>query len=775
MDIAKLRERMREFDALRDTDKIQSATIDGVEPQFADRWPAQLLFQISRQQDSRGRARRTSLSVRNALKKVGVSQLYSHQYEAITRSLRGADVVLESPTASGKTVSFMAPLLYTIARDRDSHALMIYPMKALAFDQWSQIKELCKVLSIESHTYDGDTPKQTRDLVRKNPPPILLTNPEYLNASFLGWCEQWKDFLQNLKYVVIDEMHEYRGFFGGNMALLLRRFFLHLNRIGASPRIFLSTATCHNPAEHAKNLVGRDVEVVSARNAMRPRRHFMFVKPDIPEYQYWEILRLRVVCASLAALAEGLQILVFCPTKRFLEEAFRDCRRKAEDLGLDPSKSKLSAFHADLKGDDRQEIQRRVRSGEIAVVFATNALELGVDIGGLDGIILSGFPPNTMSAWQQIGRAGRRWDKDAFVLFYAMNDPIDRFFVGNMKGFLNKPLDELVVDPDNDTLIENHLAMLIHESDGNTQPSDEAVIGSAFYNAVKDCGKPMKVHRYRPHQQLKMRGGMGKSFDLRINGEDVGQISAMRRFREAYIGSVFTFFGRKYRVRSHEEKTVILEDVEQYRKTEAGFFNVVTIADVFDGVTYDDLQVYYGAVNLVINFTGYKLIDERTGEATPGGLSQAHYENNLHAFWMSVPTSAGSHAVGAIGGLEHLIRVGAMFVLPADRFDTSTYSIAGETPTAFYYENYSGGIGLARKLFGVWKAVLTKGVEVAEGCACRHSCPNCIEPAKSYDISAKIDKVHGVELAKSLLAETDRNPTGNFRNGRIVAVSTERG
>ena len=175
------------------------------------------------------------------------------------------------------------------------------------------------------------------------------------------------------------------------MALLLRRFFLHLNNIGANPRVFLSTATCANPAEHAKNLIGRDIEVVSARNVLRPKRHFLFVNPDIPDYRYREILRLRVEQAALTVLTEGLQALVFCPTKRFLEETFRNCQRKAKEYDLDPNR--ISAFHADMKPDDRRDIQQQIKDGDISIVFTTNALELGLDIGGLDGIILAGFPP----------------------------------------------------------------------------------------------------------------------------------------------------------------------------------------------------------------------------------------------------------------------------------------------------------------------------------------------------------------------------------------------
>ena len=750
IDIEKFKTQLKNFDALRDTDEIQTGTLPHIQPQSADEWPAEL-----------------DASVRNALIASGIPNPYQHQVEAIRRSLSGADVVLESPTASGKTLAFTAPMLDALIRHRGSHALMIYPIKALAFDQRAQLEELCKPLSIESFPYDGDTDPEHRDLLRRSPTPILLTNPEYLNMSFLGWRDQWDSFLRNLRYVIIDEMHEYRGFFGGNVALLLRRFFLHLNNIGASPRVFLSTATCANPAEHAKNLIGRDVEVVSARNVLRPRRHFLFVNPDVPDYRYREILRLRVEQAALTVITEGLQALVFCPTKRFLEDAFRNCQRKAKEQNLDPKR--ISAFHADMKPDDRRDIQQQIKDGSISVVFTTNALELGLDIGGLDGIILAGFPASIMSAWQQIGRAGRGWNKEAFVLFYAMNDPIDQFFVGNLDAFLNKPFDELVVDPGNEGLIANHLPMLAAETNGSLSSSAEGILGSAFYNAAKKSrGRIPKG--FQPHPQLRFRGGLGRSFQLKRGNEELGRVSEMRRFREAYIGATFTFFGQKYSVHAHEEQAVVLTETEQNLRTDPSFYTVLTPTDIFDGLAYGEIEVYYGALNLVMNFAGYKVVDERTGEqreARPA--SEAYYQNNLHAFWISVPPS--ECATAGIGALEHMIRVGAMFVIPADRFDTSTHSKTSDEPFAYYYENYASGIGVAKKLFAVFPNVLEKGIEISKNCECQSGCQNCIEPAKSYNISnANIDKIRGIELATNLLDAVKRGPDRKFENGLMLPV-----
>ena len=756
IDIEQFLTRLGEFDAIRELDKISRDTVGRIRPTYADEWPSQL-----------------NPAVRDTLVAAGISKPYQHQAEAISRALSGADVVMESPTASGKTLAFTAPMLHLLKQNPGSHAMMIYPMKALAFDQREQIRQICKPLNIESWPYDGDTGEEARGWLRQRPPQILLPNPEYLNMSFLGSRESWDKhregakFLRTLQYIVIDEMHEYRGFFGSNMALLLRRFFLYLSRIEARPQVFLSTATCANPREHAESLTGRDMEVVSARDVLRPRRNFVFVDPKIRDYRYWDILRLRVEKAALAVLSEGLQVLIFCPTKRFLEAAFSSCRRSAIELDMDPEQ--LSAFHADLKPERRQEIQEKVKAGEIRVVFTTNALEIGLDVGGLDGIILAGFPSSIMSAWQQIGRAGRGWDKDAFVLFYAMNDPIDRFFVNNLNAFLEKPFDELVVDPGNAELIGKHLPSLLEEAGGQVFPTEETILGGPFYDAVSKTKGAIPIG-FKPQPRLNLRGGIGQSFKLKKGNEELGQISAMRRFREAYIGAIFPFFGLRYRVRSHEEQAVVLEDVEQYLRTEPGFYTVLTKSEFFDGVGYGDISVFCGSLDIVMNFTGYKLVDERSAEVIrAGGDNDALFLKSLHSFWIDVPQS--TTAVDGIGALEHMIRVGTMFTIPADRFDTTTYSRVGSELAAYCYENYPGGIGVAKKLFNVWDVALKKGVEIAEKCSCLSGCQNCIEPAKSWNISnANIDKAKGLELAEELLSAVRNGPDRKFQDGLMIPL-----
>ena len=265
-----------------------------------------------------------------------VPQLFSHQAEAIENSLCGSDVILESPTASGKTLSFAAPMLDLLCSDRNARALMVYPMKAVAYDQRRQIKELCQSLNIDSWSYDGDTDEEHKRVIRQNPPHILMTNPEYLHRAFLQWHrEHWENFLRQLKFVVFDEVHEYRGYFGSNMAILTRRFLLKLSRYGAHPKLFLASATCENAKEHAESLTGRkSVELVSARDKFRPLRHFVFINPkSIPEYKFIDIFRLRIVLSALSCLDLQKSVLIFVPSINFGERAFKEAKAKARERG----------------------------------------------------------------------------------------------------------------------------------------------------------------------------------------------------------------------------------------------------------------------------------------------------------------------------------------------------------------------------------------------------------------------------------------------------------
>lgn len=746
MDLNGFRSQLFEFGALREGDEIQEETLNRIRPKYADAWPRGIHFKLRQQ-----------------LNKLKLSKPYAHQVDAIELSLRGNDIVLGSPTASGKTLAFAIPMLDTLIRNSASHALMIYPMNALSLDQRDQINDLCEPLGMRAETYNGQTTNKLKAELRKDPPEILLTNPEYLNDSFLAWLDKhWTSFLSNLCFLVIDEMHLYHGYFGTNMALLLRRLFVQLDRLGSSPKVFLSTATCANPEEHARNLTGRTARLLQG-SKMRPQRHYIFVNPNnrdshsTPKNRRRNPLEERVVNATLAILQQDLQVLVFGSSKRFLDQVYIDSKRKAKQRGLDPDL--LAIFYADLPKNQKRENQKKIKSGKVRVTFTTSSLEVGLDIGGLDGVVLAGFPSNIMSAWQQIGRAGRGWDRDAFVLFYAMNDPIDQFFVNNIKEFFDRDYDHLVIDPTNEQLIANHVPSLKYELGDKLQATDRPILGDSFYETARsDRRRSPRYRNYRPQKKLTnrgLRGNAGENYVLEFSGKEIGQIPGMRRFREAYQGANFPFAGHKYSVESllieRDKNTVQLVEATQGRRTEATFRNYLNVRDIFEEQDVGDFTVVLGKVSQAMGYIGYRLIEEPSGEILDRVDVEPDYYNldQLHAFWVRLPDVKNN--LTGLGALEQMFRVGAMFVIPTNRFDTSTWSELKDF-TAYYYENYSGGIGIARKLFKEWPSVLSKGIEIAANCPCRTGCQNCIEPAKSWSSSnINIDKAAGIDLAHRLL------------------------
>ena len=764
---------LRGFDALRDGeaggDVVNRRVLPAIAPEYATGDPVEGLGE----------------RLRAALVKRGIKRLYRHQADAVAQALGGANVVLQAPTASGKTLAFQIPMLESLSQP-GGHALMLYPTKALALDQREQLMRLTSAMlgsQINSWWYDGDTDREHRTVLRKNPPPILITNPDMVHNSFLGHSEQWLKFYRGLKWVIVDEMHEYRGYFGSNVAMILRRLSLHLASLGVQPQFFLSTATCANAKEHAENLTGLEFVEVNASRGMRPRRNFVFVRPDIPDYQYWDILQVRTVLAGLACVAEGKSVLAFCPTRKFAEACYPkamrelDKRKEAGEPLVDPAAVRV--FRSGLAVEERHAVQEGLKSGEVRLVFTTNALEMGIDIGGLDGIIMAGFPDSMMSAWQRIGRAGRSWDAEAFVLYFARNNPLDRFYAANLDTCLDKPLDDLVVNPENEELVEKHLPSLLFETPALTD--DAAVLGPAMECAAREKiesgARPVKTGKWRPHHSLNIRGGGAGMFILKEGSREIGTLSGQQQFREAYQRAIYMHGGRSFRVKEvvltgRSGGEILLESVDPGLRTHASTFTFVTEQDIFAGWRWvgdnTDVNAFYGRVLITESLNSVQEVNERTGEVLLQWTPQSNSAQfkNAHAFWMQEQRPSDVSA-GAINAFQQLLRVGALFSVPLDAHDIFPHAVAKEQK-AYVVESYPGGIGIAKKILERWRSVLRVGVDIAVSCTCAAGCPNCIVPPRSTD---DIDKVGAVEFAEAMLEATSGGATGVFRGGLWVPIT----
>ena len=758
---------LRRFDALRDGeaggDAVNRRVLESIAPEYAPGDSGEGLGE----------------ALRNALAKRGITRLYRHQAEAVAQAFAGRNVVLQAPTASGKTLAFQIPMLESL-REPGRHALMLYPTKALALDQREQLTRLTNVMPgrrIDSWWYDGDTDHEHRTVLRKSPPPILITNPDMLHNSFLGHSEQWETFFRGLRWVIVDEMHEYRGYFGSNVAMILRRLSYHLASLGVRPQFFLSSATCANAKEHAENLTGLKFAEVDASGGMRPRREFAFVRPDIPDYQYWDILQLRTVLAGLACIAEGKSVLAFCPTRKFAEACYPIAMRELEKLEeageplLDPSAVRV--FRSGLAVHERHDVQEGLKSGAVRLVFTTNALEMGIDIGGLDGIILAGFPDSMMSAWQRIGRAGRSWDSEAFVLYFARNNPLDRFYAANLDTCLAKPLDDLVVNPENEDLVDKHLPSLLFETP--TLTDDAVVLGPAMRGAAQEKldggATPVKTGRWRPHASVNIRGGGAGMFVLKEGGHEIGTLSGQQQFREAYQRAIYMHGGRSFRVREvaltgSSGGEILLESADPWLRTHASTFTYVSEQDIFAGWRWvgegSEVNAFHGRVLITESLNSVQEVDERTGDVLAEWTPQSNSAQftNAHAFWVQEQRPAAVSA-SAVNAFQQLLRVGALFSVPLDAHDIFPHAVAKEQK-AYVVESYPGGIGIAKKILERWQSVLRVGVDIAVACECAAGCPNCIVPPRSTD---DMDKVGAIEFAEALLVATCDGPNGVFRNG----------
>lgn len=772
-----LLKRLREFDALRDVgeggDRVLHETKDAIPPTYAD----EAIFS------------RLTPTLAGALKARGIRRLYQHQADAIEAGIQGSNVVLQAPTASGKSLAFQVPMLNTLVDDEKGRALMVYPTKALSLDQREQLMQLTDEMPnrpIQSWWYDGDTSQEERTLIRQNPFEIVFTNPDMLHRSFLGHAEKWISFFEGLRWIIVDEIHEYRGYFGSNVSMILRRLLHHLAARGIKPQLFLSSATCANAGEHARNLTGLDFEEVDATSSMRPRRSFFFIRPDIPDFKYWDILQLRTVNAGLACLATGRSVLAFCPTRKFAEHCHRTAiqevtkrQEKGDADGLDPSAIKV--FRAGLSTDDRHEIQKGLKSGDVRLVFTTNALELGIDIGGLDGVILAGFPDSMMSAWQRIGRAGRNWQSDAFVLYFSRNNPLDRFYAANLPVFLEKPLDDLVINSENEDVIERHVPCLLYETP-EVRPSP-TILGRALCDAaqakLRSGARPVRSAKWRPHFGVDIRGGGAGMFKLERGAEEIGSISAHHQFREAYLQAIYMHGGSTYRVeeitQGGDGGTIKLSVAEPHLRTNPSLFTTLTQQEIYDGLSWSSeelaVEAFYGKVSILERLVSVEEVDDRTGEVrnkwTPD-LQPPQFTNS-HAFW--IRGSSASSPDGGLLALQHILRVGVSFVIPIDAHDVFPYA-EGKERIAYLVESYRGGIGIARKVLERWREILRKGMEVADRCECRRGCPNCIVPPRSTE---ELDKREGITLADQLLVAGEGSPDAKFVNGLWTPITDSSG
>lgn len=730
-------------------------------------------------------------AIRDILTRNGIDELYTHQAHATDRIRAGRHVVVATPTASGKTHIYNLPVLERFLTDPDARSLYLFPLKALAWDQLSTFTGLTAAWPADARPraaiYDGDTTDHFRRKIRQNPPAVLLTNPEMLHLSILPHHRQWTSLLASLAFVVVDEAHTYRGVLGAHMALVFRRLLRVCARYGARPTFVLCSATVGNPGELAARLTGAGntpgygrfpagtggaapMDVITESGAPQGLRHFVFVNPDdSPSTAAIQLLR--------SALARGLRTIVYCRSRRMTELLSMWAAEKAG-----PYRQCISAYRAGFLPEERRDIEARMARGDLLAVISTSALELGIDIGGLDLCILVGYPGTVMSTLQRGGRVGRARQESAVVLV-AGEDALDQYFVRHPDDFFDRPAEHAVVNPDNPVIARRHIECAAAELPLSADEPWLAMPGTAAALAGLEAeglvlrsadGATLLAARKRPHRHVDLRGS-GSTFTIEDGeGNVIGSVDGHRACKETHPGAVYLHRGRSWVVNRLDPgaRKVVAEQARVSWFTRVRGNKTTEILAIFDQREVCGTRVLLGRLRVTETITGYEkrsVSGQRLLSVAPLDMPPLIFETE--GLWFEIPDAARMatenallHFMGAIHALEHAVIGILPLLVLADRNDlggisTPLHPQVGR-PAVFIYDGLPGGAGLARAAFDHADALFRATHAAIAECPCATGCPSCVHSPKCGSGNRPIDKAGALFLLDGMArGAPEPNPT----------------
>ena len=689
-----------------------------------------------------------------ALERRGIHELYIHQARSLEATGRGEDVAVVTPTASGKTMCYNLPVLSAILKDEDARALYLFPTKALSADQVSELYEMIEEMGVDikTYTYDGDTPAAARRAVRQAGH-IVVTNPDMLHSGILPHHTKWVKLFENLRYIVIDEIHTYRGVFGSNLANVLRRLLRLCEFYGSHPQFILCSATIANPKELAETLTGRPVTLINENGAPMGERHFVFYNPPVVNRQLGirqgAIPITRTISGML--LKNGIQSITFARSRLTVEVL----TRYLKDLVRDPlgNAGKVRGYRGGYLPGERREIERGLRSGQVDAVVSTNALELGIDIGALDACVICGYPGTIASAWQQAGRAGRR-QGTSIVFFIASSAAIDQYIVNHPDYLLHQSPENALLNPDNLYVLMSHFKCAAFEL-----PFEE---GDTFGNApgtremLEYLCEENILHRAEgryhwsaedfPASEISLRSAASENFII-VDITDPAHhrvIGEMDRFTAPMLlheNAIYMHEGRQFQVEKldFDACKAFIRSVDVGYYTDADLNISLSLLDVekeepFAGTASASL----GEIKVTALVTMFKKIRFDTHETLGFGHVRLP-ETDMHttAMWWTLPDAlaeklAGDRLKNGMMGIANLLRIVCPLYLMCAAQDIAVlYQVRSpitDKPTIIIYDNCPGGIGLAQKAFSMRELLLEKALQVAEDCPCEYGCPSCVGP-----------------------------------------------
>ncbi len=692
--------------------------------------------------------------LRAALARQGVEQLYAHQAEAWASARTGGHVIVTTGTASGKTLAFNLPVLDALATQPKNRALYLYPTKALAQDQARALSELA-VPGVRTAIYDGDTPTEQRPQIRKGAN-LILTNPDMLHLGVLPRHDLWADVLHNLRYVVIDEAHVYRGVFGSHVANVLRRLRRLARIYGADPQFIFASATIANPGELAHSLLGDTAVVIGDDAAPRAERTIALWNPELLDAE----LGLRASALGdaarlLAALVDrDLRTICFAKSRKAAELV----HRMAADRVDSKTAKRLAPYRAGYTPQQRRDIERRLVAGDLLGVSCTDALELGIDIGLLDCAISVGFPGTVASLRQQWGRAGRRGH--GLAVMVASEDALDQYFMREPETLLDRRVEAAILDHANPRVLDGHVAAAAFEAP--IDDGDRATLGDEALERAPQV--PDLQHTPRgwvwagkdyPAARTSLRSSTPDAFTVidATTGSLLGIVERERAYSTVHTGAVYLHMGDQWLVRELDllARHVVVEPFSGDWYTQAKKETSTDIEEPLRTERRLGLSLTFGRVSVTEQVVAYQrksIRDQSTIDTVQLDLPATTFDTEAVWYIPSARHLDGLEAMPTLLSSLHAAEHSMIALLPlwamCDRWDigglsTNIHQDTGE-PTVFIYDGHPGGVGIAERGFDQFEGWVADTVRMLEGCPCERGCPSCVQSPKCGNLNEWLDK-----------------------------------
>ena len=693
---------------------------------------------------------------------IGVPELYAHQLEAWEAAARGEHIVVTTGTASGKTLAFNLPVLDTLARTPKNRALYLYPTKALAQDQFRTLNGY-RVPRLKPAIYDGDTPTEQRWQIRKWSN-LLLTNPDMVHIGLLPNHERWGDVLANLRYVVVDEAHVYRGVFGSHVGNVLRRLRRLARIYGSEPQFLLASATISNPGELGRELLGLPVTVIGDDAAPRAERTVVLWNPPLVDAELGLRGSALAEAAKLQAgfVERGLRTLTFAKSRKAAELVHRFT---AERLGDD---SRLSPYRAGYTAEQRREIERRLSGGELLGVSATNALELGIDIGLLDAVISVGFPGTVASLRQQWGRAGRRGH--GLAVLVATEDALDQYFMREPEKLLGRRVEAAILDHANRRVLAGHVQAAAYEAPIDDRDAEilgeEALAAAAVDPELKRTPRGIVwAGKDSPSARVPLRSSDPDAFTVvdTSTGSVLGLVERSRAYSTVHAGAVYLHLGEAYLVRELDEVTLraVVEPFGGDWYTQAKRETETSIVQPQHTERRLGLELVFGEIDVTEQVVAYErktISSQERIELVPLECPPSTF--TTEAIWFSpepgqlLDLEAMPKLLGTLHAAEHALIAMLPLWAMCDRWDigglSTNHHLQTGRPTIFVYDGHAGGVGISERGFEQFEGWVADTARMIATCPCPDGCPSCVQSPKCGNLNDMLDKAGARTLLERL-------------------------